>query len=40
MSDNLMRVQPIRNGTVLDHIKAGRGRKVLDALDLIKAMTS
>ena len=34
MSDNLMRVQPIRNGTVLDHIKAGRGRKVLDALDL------
>tara|TARA_Y100000768_G_scaffold245139_1_gene185860 strand:- start:99 stop:557 length:459 start_codon:yes stop_codon:yes gene_type:complete len=35
MSDNLMRVQPIRNGTVLDHIKAGRGRKVLDALDLI-----
>ena len=25
MSDNLMRVQPIRNGTVIDHIKAGRG---------------
>tara|TARA_B100002051_G_C16224896_1_gene387563 strand:+ start:41 stop:499 length:459 start_codon:yes stop_codon:yes gene_type:complete len=34
MTDNLMRVQPIRNGTVIDHIKAGRGRKILDALDL------
>ncbi|OIR22917.1 MAG: aspartate carbamoyltransferase regulatory subunit [Marine Group III euryarchaeote CG-Epi3] len=34
MSDNLMRVQPIRNGTVIDHIKAGRGRKILDALEL------
>ena len=40
MSDNLMRVQPIRNGTVLDHIKAGRGRKVLDALDLIDKGTT
>ena len=35
-----MRVQPIRNGTVLDHIKAGRGRKVLDALDLIDKGTT
>jgi len=34
MTDNLMRVQPIRNGTVIDHIKAGRGRKILDALEL------
>jgi len=40
MTDNLMRVQPIRNGTVLDHIKAGRGRKVLDALDLIDKGTT
>ena len=40
MSDNLMRVQPIRNGTVIDHIKAGRGRKVLDALDLIDKGTT
>ncbi len=35
-----MRVQPIRNGTVIDHIKAGRGRKVLDALDLIDKGTT
>jgi|TARA_B110000438_G_scaffold130562_1_gene126744 aspartate carbamoyltransferase regulatory subunit len=34
MSDNLLRVQPIRNGTVIDHIKAGRGKKVLDILNL------
>ena len=34
MSDNLLRVQPIRNGTVIDHIKAGRGKKVLDILSL------
>ena len=40
MSDNLMRVQPIRNGTVIDHIKAGRGRKVLDALELIDKRTT
>ena len=40
MSDNLMRVQPIRNGTVIDHIKAGRGRKVLDALELIDKGTT
>ena len=40
MNDNLMRVQPIRNGTVIDHIKAGRGRKVLDALELIDKGTT
>ena len=40
MSDNLLRVQPIRNGTVIDHIKAGRGRKVLDALELIDKGTT
>ena len=34
MSDNLLRVQPIRNGTVIDHIKPGCGRKVLDILNL------
>ena len=40
MTDNLMRVQPIRNGTVIDHIKAGRGRKILDALELIDKGTT
>ena len=40
MNDSLMRVQPIRNGTVIDHIKAGRGRKVLDALELIDKGTT
>ena len=34
MSKNLLRVQPIRNGTVIDHIEAGRGRKILDVLGL------
>ena len=34
MSKNLLRVQPIRNGTVIDHIEAGRGRKILDVLEL------
>ena len=34
MSKNLLRVQPIRNGTVIDHIEAGRGRKILDVLQL------
>ena len=34
MGENLLRVQPIRNGTVIDHIKAGRGKKVLDILGL------
>ena len=34
MSKNLLRVQPIRNGTVIDHIVAGRGRKILDVLEL------
>ena len=34
MSENLLRVQPIRNGTVIDHIKPGRGRKILEVLNL------
>ena len=34
MSKNLLKVQPIRNGTVIDHIEAGRGRKILDILEL------
>mgnify|MGYP003313657832 FL=1 len=34
MSENLLRVQPIRNGTVLDHITPGRGRKILEVLSL------
>ncbi len=34
MSGNLLKVQPIRNGTVIDHISAGRGRKILDVLEL------
>ena len=34
MSENLLRVQPIRNGTVIDHIKPGRGRIILDVLNL------
>jgi aspartate carbamoyltransferase regulatory subunit len=40
MTDNLLRVQPIRNGTVIDHIKAGRGRKILDTLELIDKGTT
>ena len=40
MTDNLMCVQPIRNGTVIDHIKAGKGRKILDTLELIDKGTT
>ena len=40
MSENLLRVQPIRNGTVIDHIKAGRGKKVLDILGLSEIGTT
>ena len=40
MSKNLMRVQPIRNGTVIDHITAGKGRKILDTLELIDKGTT
>ena len=40
MSENLLRVQPIRNGTVIDHIKAGRGRKILEALNLSESGTT
>ncbi len=34
MSENLLKVQPIRNGTVIDHIEAGRGSKILYILEL------
>ena len=34
MSENFLKVQPIRNGTVIDHIKPGRGRKILEVLGL------
>ena len=40
MTDNLMRVQPIRNGTVIDHIKAGKGRKIIDTFELIDKGTT
>ena len=32
--DRTLRVQPIRNGTVIDHIVAGRGLKVMETLGL------
>ena len=34
MADNLRKVQPIRNGTVIDHLRAGAGLKILDILDV------
>jgi len=34
MADNLLKVQPIRNGTVIDHLRAGTGLKILDILDV------
>ena len=34
MADNLLKVQPIRNGTVIDHQRAGAGLKILDILDV------
>jgi len=34
MSKDFLKVQPIRNGTVIDHIEAGRGKKVLAILEL------
>jgi len=40
MSENLLRVQPIRNGTVIDHIKSGRGRKILEVLNLSESGTT
>ena len=40
MSENLLRVQPIRNGTVIDHIKKGRGRKILKILNLSESETT
>ena len=32
--DRTLRVQPIRNGTVIDHIVAGRGLKVMETLGI------
>ena len=32
--DRTLRVQPIRNGTVIDHIVAGRGLKIMETLGL------
>ena len=40
MSENLLKVQPIRNGTVIDHIKPGRGRKILEVLGLSSSGTT
>ena len=34
MADKLLKVQPIRNGTVIDHLRAGAGLKILDILDV------
>ena len=31
-TSRIMKVQPIRNGTVIDHIKAGKGVKIMDIL--------
>ena len=35
-----LRVQPIRNGTVIDHIVAGRGLKVMETLGLNREGTT
>ena len=32
MTEKVMKVQPIRNGTVIDHIIAGKGVKIMDLL--------
>ena len=32
MTEKVMKVQPIRNGTVIDHIIAGKGVKIMDIL--------
>ena len=32
MNEKVMKVQPIRNGTVIDHIIAGKGVKIMDLL--------
>ena len=32
MAEKVMKVQPIRNGTVIDHIIAGKGVKIMDLL--------
>ncbi|MBE28175.1 MAG: aspartate carbamoyltransferase regulatory subunit [Euryarchaeota archaeon] len=40
MSEDFLKVQPIRNGTVIDHIEAGCGRKVLDILELENSGTT
>ena len=40
MSEDFLKVQPIRNGTVIDHIEAGRGKKVLAILELENSGTT
>ena len=40
MSNDFLKVQPIRNGTVIDHIEAGRGKKVLAILGLENSGTT
>ena len=37
---SMRRVTAIRNGTVIDHIEAGCGRKVLDILELENSGTT
>ena len=38
--DRTLRVQPIRNGTVIDHIVAGRGLKVMETLGINREGTT
>ena len=40
MSEDFLKVQPIRNGTVIDHIEAGRGKQVLAILQLENSETT
>ena len=40
MSEDFLKVQPIRNGTVIDHIEAGRGKQVLAILQLENSGTT
>ena len=40
MSEKVMKVQPIRNGTVIDHIIAGKGVKIMDLLGFNKEGTA
>jgi aspartate carbamoyltransferase regulatory subunit len=40
MTEKVMKVQPIRNGTVIDHIIAGKGVKIMDLLGFNQEGTS